>query len=223
MGGGFQAIDIILFAVLALFLIFKLGSVLGRRGEDEGHKADTLSIPDRNQTTNDNVVELQGRHTPTAEEIASMTPLEAGIAQIKIADPSFREKEFIKGARMAFEMILDAFAKGDVKLLKTLLDTTVFENFSGAIQEREKAGHELETTIVGIDESEIIRASLDKNLASVTVKIVTEQVNALKDAAGEIIEGDPANVVKVTDVWTFCRNTKSNNPNWLLVATGSEG
>jgi len=223
MGGGFQAIDIILFAVLALFLIFKLGSVLGRRGEDEGHKADTLSIPDRNQTTNDNVVELQGRHTPTAEEIASMTPLEAGIAQIKIADPSFREKEFIKGARMAFEMILDAFAKGDVKLLKTLLDTTVFENFSGAIQEREKAGHELETTIVGIDESEIVRASLDKNLASVTVKIVTEQVNALKDSAGEIIEGNPANVVKVTDVWTFCRNTKSNNPNWLLVATGSEG
>jgi predicted lipid-binding transport protein (Tim44 family) len=223
MGGGFQAIDIILFAVLALFLIFKLGSVLGRRGEDEGHKADTLSVPDRNSATNDNVVELQGRHTPTAEEIASMTPLEAGIAQIKIADPSFREKEFIKGARMAFEMILDAFAKGDVKLLKTLLDTTVFENFSGAIQEREKAGHELETTIVGIDESEIVRASLDKNLASVTVKIVTEQVNALKDAAGEIIEGDPANVVKVTDVWTFCRNTKSNSPNWLLVATGSEG
>ena len=223
MGGGFQAIDIILFAALALFLIFKLGSVLGRRGEDEGHKADTLSVSDRNPATNDNVVELQGRHTPTAEEIASMTPLEAGIAQIKIADPSFREKEFIKGARMAFEMILDAFAKGDVKLLKTLLDTTVFENFSGAIQEREKAGHELETTIVGIDESEIVRASLDKNLASVTVKIVTEQVNALKDAAGEIIEGDPANVVKVTDVWTFCRNTKSNNPNWLLVATGSEG
>ena len=223
MGDGFQAFDIILFAALALFLIFKLGSVLGRRGEDEGHKADTLSVSDRNPATNDNVVELQGRHTPTAEEIASMTPLEAGIAQIKIADPSFREKEFIKGARMAFEMILDAFAKGDVKLLKTLLDTTVFENFSGAIQEREKAGHELETTIVGIDESEIVRASLDKNLASVTVKIVTEQVNALKDSAGEIIEGNPANVVKVTDVWTFCRNTKSNNPNWLLVATGSEG
>lgn len=224
MGGGFQIIDIVLFAVLALFLIFKLGSVLGRRGDDEGHQPDpSFGASDREQASGDNVVAMQERQAPTPEEIASMDPLEAGIARIKAADPSFREKEFIKGARMAFEMILEAFAKGDAKALKALLETAVYENFAGAIKDREKAGHELETTIVGIDESEILKAELDENLARVTVKIVTEQVNALKDAAGEIVEGDPANVVKVTDVWTFCRNMKSRDPNWLLVATGGEG
>jgi predicted lipid-binding transport protein (Tim44 family) len=170
----------------------------------------------------DNVVAMPERSGPSPEELATMEPLEAGIALIKAADPSFREREFVKGARMAFEAVLEAFAKGDAKTLKSLLDNTVYENFAGAIREREKAGHELETTIVGIDESEIVTAEMDGSLANVTVKFVTEQVNDLKDANGEIVEGDPANVVRVTDVWTFCRNTKSPDPNWLLVATGSE-
>ncbi len=223
MGGGFQIIDIVLFAVLALFLIFKLGSVLGRRGGDEGHQTDPFGISNREPASGDSVVTMPERRGPTAEELASMDPLEAGIAQIKAVDPSFREKDFVKGARMAFEAILEAFAKGDARTLKSLLDNTVYENFAGAIQARAKAGHQLETTIVGIDESEIVKAEMDGNLARVTVKFVTEQVNALKDAAGEIVEGDPSNVVKVTDVWTFARNTKKADPNWLLVATGSEG
>jgi len=222
MGGGFQIIDIVLFAVLALFLIFKLGSVLGRRGEDEGRQTDPFGISNRESESSDNVVTMPERSRPSPEELALMDPLEAGIAQIKAADPAFREREFVKGARMAFEAVLEAFAKGNAKILKSLLDNTVYENFAGAIREREKAGLELETTIVGIEETEIVKAEMDESLASVTVKFVTEQVNALKDPAGEIVEGDPANVVRVTDVWTFCRNTASADPNWLLVATSSE-
>lgn len=222
MGGGFQIFDIVLFAVLALLLVFKLASVLGRRGEDEGRQADPFRISDRETVSDDNVVEMPERDGPSPEELAAMEPLEAGLALIKAADPSFRDREFIKGARMAFEAILEAFAKADAKTLKSLLDNTVYENFAGAIREREKAGHQLETTIVGIDESEIVMAEMNENLASITVKFVTEQVNDLKDANGEIVEGDPASVVRVTDVWTFSRNTKHPNPNWLLVATGSE-
>lgn len=223
MGGDFNIIEILLFAALALILIFKLGSVLGRRGEDEGPQTDPFGLSKPEPASTDNVVAMQERHAPTPEELASMDPLEAGIAQIKAADPSFREKEFVNGARAAFEAILEAFAKADTTTLKSLLDNTVYENFAGAIQERIKAGHELETTIVGIEESEIVKAELDGNLARVTAKFVTEQVNALKNAEGEIVEGDPANVVKVSDIWTFSRNTKSRNPNWLLVATGGEG
>lgn len=222
MGGGFQIFDIILFAVLALFLVIKLGSVLGRRGGDEGRRADPFGASKRESTSTDNVVALPERRGPTEEELASMDPLEAGIAMIKAADSTFRENEFIKGARKAFEAVLDAFAKGDTGTLKSLLDKTVYENFAGAIEERETAGHQLETTIVGIDESEIVKAEMNENLGCVTVKFVTEQVNALKDADGEIVDGDPANVVRVTDLWTFCRNTKSSDPNWLLVATGGE-
>lgn len=222
MGGGFQIFDIVLFAVLALLLVFKLASVLGRRGEDEGRQTDPFRISDRETVSDDNVVEMPERDGPSPEELAAMEPLEAGMALIKVADPSFRDREFIKGARMAFEAVLEAFAKGDAKTLKSLLDNTVYENFAGAIREREKAGHQLETTIVGIDESEIVMAEMNENLASITVKFVTEQVNDLKDANGEIVEGDPASVVRVTDVWTFSRNTKHPDPNWLLVATGSE-
>jgi predicted lipid-binding transport protein (Tim44 family) len=221
MGGGFQIFDIVLFAVLALFLIFKLGSVLGRRGEDEQQQADPFQISPREPSSPDNVVAMPERTGPTPEELALMDPLEAGIAQIKAADPSFRENEFAKGARSAFEMTLDAYAKADRKTLKSLLETSVYENFEGAIQQREQAGHMLETTIVGIEESEIVGAEMDGDIARVTVKFVTEQVNALKDASGEIVEGDPSNVVKVTDIWTFTRNTRSSDPNWLLVATGS--
>jgi predicted lipid-binding transport protein (Tim44 family) len=222
MGGGFQIIDIVLFAVLALFLIVKLGSVLGRRGEDESRQTDPFGISSRKTESDDNVVVMPERTGPSPEELSAMEPLEAGIMQIKAADPSFREREFIKGARMAFEAILEAFAKGDGGTLKSLLDATVYENFASAIREREKAGHELETTIVGIDESEIVKAEMDGNIASVTIKFVTEQVNAIKDANGEIVEGDPASVVRVSDVWTFCRNTASADPNWLVVATGGE-
>ena len=221
MGGGFQLFDIVLFAVLALFLIFKLGSVLGRRGEDERQQTDPFRVSPREQSSPDNVVTMPERTEPTEEELAMMDPLEAGIAQIKAADRSFRESEFVKGARMAFEMTLEAFARSDRKTLKSLLETSVYENFESAIKQREQAGHELETTIVGIEDSEIVAAEMDGDLARVTVKFVTEQVNALKNSAGEIVEGDPSAVVKVTDIWTFTRNTRSNDPNWLLVATGS--
>lgn len=222
MGGGFQLFDIVLFAVLALFLIFKLGSVLGRRGEDEQKQTDPFRISPRETSAPDNVVVMPERPTPTEEELAMMDPLEAGLAQIKAADRSFRESDFVKGARMAFEMTLEAFAKGERKTLKSLLDKAVYENFEGAMRQREQAGHELETTIVGIEESQIVGAKMDGDLARVTVKFVTEQVNALRNSAGEVIEGDPSAVVKVTDIWTFTRNTRSSNPNWLLVATGSE-
>lgn len=222
MGGSFQFFDIILFAALALILIFKLGSVLGRRGEDETRRTDPYRVSSPDAETKDNVVAMPDRPAPTPEELASMDPLEAGITQIKAADPSFRENEFVKGARAAFEAILNAFARADHATLKSLLDKDVYENFAAALDERTKAGHELETTIVGIEEAEIVKAELDGDLAQVTVRFATEQVNALKDAAGEIVEGDPSNVVRVTDVWTFCRNVRSSDPNWLLVATGGE-
>lgn len=222
MDGGFQIFDIVLFAVLALFLIYKLGSVLGRRGEDEQRRADPYSITRREPSSPDNVLQMPDHPAPTPEELAHMDPLEAGLAQIKAADRDFRENEFVKGARRAFEMTLEAFAKGERKTLKMLLDNAIYENFDAALKEREKAGHMLETTIVGIEESEIVGAEMDGDMARLTVKFVTEQVNALKNVDGEIVEGDPSAVVKVTDVWTFARNTRSGDPNWLLVATGSE-
>ena len=221
MGGGFQFFDIILFAILALFLIYRLGSVLGRRQDDQKHRTDPFGISETQESNGDNVVAMPDRAETPDEAIESMDPLEAGLARIKSVERGFREREFVKGARSAFEMVVEAFAKGDGKVLKSLLDGPVYENFAAAIREREKAGHTLETTLVGIDEAEIISAELQDRNAIVTVKFVTGQVNATRDASGEIVDGDPNNVVQVTDIWTFGRDTRSSDPNWLLIATGS--
>lgn len=223
MNGGFQFFDIILFAVLALFLIYRLGSVLGRRQDDQKHRTDPYSMSERKESKGDNVVAMPDRTESAADANDSMDPLEAGLTQIKTVDPSFREREFLKGARSAFEMVVDAFAKGNGKILKTLLDGPVYENFASAIREREKAGHTLETTLVGIDEADIVGAELQGRNAIVTVKFVTGQVNATRDASGDIVDGDPNNVVQVTDIWTFARDTRSSDPNWVLIATGSSG
>lgn len=222
MNGGFPFLDIVIYAAVALFLIYKLGTVLGRRGDDQRHGTDSVGLGKAPDAANEKVVTLPDRApAPSGPELDSMDPLEAGLARIKAADRSFREKEFVKGARAAFEMIVDAFAKGDARVLKSLLDDSVYENFAAAIREREKAGHTLETTLVGIDQSEITAAAMQGRRAAVTVRFVTEQVNVTRDADGEVVEGDPNKVVKVTDVWTFSRDLRSSDPNWVLVATGA--
>lgn len=214
MGGGFQYFDIILFAALALFLIYRLGAVLGRRGDDR-------RTGDKPASAADNIAAIPGPGGPKAADTDSMDSLEAGLTRIMAADRSFREKDFLKGARAAFEMIVDAFAKGDGKTLKSILDGPVYENFAAAIRAREKAGHTLESTLVGIEQSEIIAAEMQGGDATVTVKFVTEQINITRDADGEIVDGDPSQVVPVTDIWTFRRNTRSTDPNWVLIATAS--
>jgi len=224
MGGGLQFFDIILFAIVALALIFRLGSVLGRRQDDQKRRSDPFGVSEKQEPRDDNgdnVVAMHDSAEAPAEDYDSMDPLEAGLARIRAADPSFREREFQKGARGAFEMVVEAFAKGDGKTLKMLLDGPVYDNLASAIREREKAGQELETTLVGIDEAEIISAEMQGGNAIVTVKFVTGQVNATRDMDGEVVDGDPTNVVQVTDVWTFGRDTRSSNPNWALIATGS--
>ncbi len=224
MSGGFPFIDIVLFAALALFLVYRLSTVLGRRGDDNERRADQASTPsDSNEEDGDNVVELPGpgdRGVP-ADELESSDPLTAGLARVRKVDPSFQQSEFLKGAGQAFEMVVAAFAEGNGKVLKSLLDGPVYENFAAAIREREKAGHTLETTLVGIEKSEIIGADLQDRRAQITVKFISGQVNATTDADGEIVEGDASHVVQVTDIWTFQRDTRSSNPNWVLGATGN--
>ena len=154
------------------------------------------------------------------EEVAD-TPLAAALTQIKLADRAFDKDQFVAGARAAFEMIIGAFAAGDTKALRPLLANDVYDDFSGAIKQREDAKEVLETTLIGITKAEIIEAELRDKTAFVTIKFVSEQVNVTRDAEGRIVDGDPNHVAKVTDLWTFARNTRSRDPNWALVATSS--
>jgi len=166
----------------------------------------------------DNVVDLASARRPAPEPLPP-GPLGEGVAAIRAADPDFRLDSFLSGARMAFEMIVQAYADGDLKTLRPLLADSVYRPFANAIEERERKGETLVTELMGIRTVEATEARLNGTFAEVTVRFVSEQVNALKDAEGRIIEGDPTRVIDVVDVWTFQRDTRSRDPNWQLIAT----
>ncbi len=229
MGEG-QFFDIILFAMIAGFLVLRLRSVLGRRTGNERQRPDPFAKRDRKANAppatrpDDKVIELPdhtGKRRADAGEAASDDPLAGGLTQVRIADPSFEPAQFVDGAKAAFEMIVAAFAKGAVDALRPLLNDSVYADFSAAIAERKKAGHTLETTLVGITSVDILEARVDGRVAFVTVKFVTEQVNVTKDSSGAVVDGDATRSAPVTDIWTFARNTRARDPNWTLVETRS--
>ncbi len=224
MDNGFPFFDIILFAMVAGFLILRLRNVLGRRDGHEGGHHDLFRAERRADETPDNVIHIPGRDDPdatSADDESPQTPLAAGLIQIKDADPGFDGEGLLSGAQIAFEMILGAYASGDRKALKPLLNAEVFDNFSHSIQDREDQGHTLDETLVGIRSVEIVEAYMEGGEAYVTVKFISEQVTVTRDAEGNVVEGDPNVVSEVTDFWTFARDMRSRDPNWTLVATRS--
>ena len=225
MNDGFHALDIVFFAVVAVFLILRLRSVLGKRTGNEEPPRWTRTPKDDGDTA-DNVIDLTRARRPveaepvvTADVAATAGPLARGEAAIRARDPSFSNTGFLSGARMAFEMIVGAFAAGDKKALRPLLADQVYKPFCDAIDARARAGEELSTEIMGIKSAEIIEAIMVGTVAQVTVRFVSEQINVIKDLDGRIVEGDPSRIVPVTDEWTFSRDTRSKDPNWHLSAT----
>jgi predicted lipid-binding transport protein (Tim44 family) len=226
MDSGFAFFDIVFFAMVAAFLILRLRSVLGRRTGNENPERWTTRKPAPQARTDatDNVARLPerprtGGEAPPMLDLPANSPVEAGLTQISVADSGFDPRTFVDGARGAFEMIVGAYAQGDTATLRPLLADDVYENFAAAIRGRLEAKHTLETTLVGIKSADIVEARMDGRMALVTVKFVSEQINVTRDAAGTVVEGDPQQIATVTDVWTFARNTRSRDPNWLLVAT----
>lgn len=225
-------IDIIFFAMVAAFLVLRLRSVLGRRTGSEQRRPDPFhprpaDTGDKAGDKTGDVVALPDRSARSAGETAEMaagakgTPLEAGLTQIAVADPNFTPQGFLDGAKVAFEMIVQAFAKGDRKALRQLLNDAVFESFSAAIKAREDAKQSHQTTLVGVKSVDIIEARMEGRTALVTVKFVSEQINVTRDKDGRVTEGDPNHVAEITDIWTFARNTRAHDPNWTLVETRS--
>ena len=224
MGDGFHFLDIVLFAMVAAFLVLRLRSVLGKRTGHEQPRQDPISQRNQETEADGNVVELPNRQRETdpMADLDPDDPLTAGISEIREADGSFDPGGFANGARGAFEMIVQGFAEGDRDNLQMLLAEDVYENFEAAIDEREEAEETLESTIIGIKSADVIEAGMDGQNAMVTVKFVSEQVNVTRDSEDRIIDGDPNQVTEITDIWTFSRDTKSRDPNWKLVETRSQ-
>lgn len=214
MNGSF--IEIVIFAAIAVVVGMRLYQTLGKR---TGHEEPPRRRPAANGA-GDNVVALPER--PAKAPAAEATPsLSAGLTQVKLADPSFDRDQFLAGVRGAFEMIVTAFAKGDLTPVKELLAPAVLASFVKAVEGRAGQGRSHETTLVAIDEANVVEAAVEKRVARVTVRLVSRQVDVVRDASGEVIEGDSRHADRVVDLWTFERDTRSRDPNWLLVATRS--
>lgn len=213
--------DIVLFAMVAVFLVLRLRSVLGRRTGNEQRREQMMR---RAQPPADNVVALGNRTATPPLPLVAATPADAvatGLERIRAADPGFDPAPFLEGARIAFATIVGAFAAGDKARLRPLLSDDVFKPFAAAIDERSAARETLETRILGLKGVDIAEAALAGRTARVTVKFVSDQIHVLRAHDGSVVDGDPDHAIEKTDFWTFVRDTRSSNPNWVLVATAS--
>lgn len=240
--GEFLDVYSIIFLVLAVVILFKLRSVLGRRTGSERPPFDPYSQRQRDNDdatrergedsdTNDNVVSLPPRSEEDEERrkeaenrrLEKVAPagsaLNEALRAIISSDRSFDPRGFVDGAKAAYEMVVSAFAAGDRKTLKSLLSKEVYDGFVAAIADRESRKETVSSTFVGIDKAEIVEATLKDNIAQVTVRFRSKLISATRNEDGAIIEGDPNQVVDVTDIWTFSRDVTSRDPNWKLVAT----
>ncbi len=223
MSEGFAYIDILFFAMVAAFIALRLRSVLGRRTGQERRRTGGFG-PARANGAADNVVTLPERSSsPIEVEPAIADPadkgVKAGLAQIRLADQRFDLQKFLGGARAAFEMIVDAYAAGDKETLRPLLADDVFAGFERAIDQRKAAGHKFETQLTAVPTVEVIAAEMRGRDARITVRFKSEQINLLRDAQGKVLEGDPQTAEEVVDLWSFERDTTSQDPNWTLVET----
>jgi predicted lipid-binding transport protein (Tim44 family) len=225
----------LIFLALAVFVIWRLRSVLGTKTGHEQPpevvRRDPPQGPRPPVREGDNVVRLPG--SPPARDAAAVelapdrwkglaepgSETAAGLDEIVRNEPSFDARGFIEGAKMAYEMIVTTFAAGDKKALKGLLSREVFEGFEQAILDRERRGEKAETTFVSIDKAEIQAVDVKNRVAQVTIRFMSKLITATRDSSGAVVDGDPESVVDVTDVWTFARTLGSRDPNWLLVAT----
>ncbi len=193
MNHSFEYIDIILLAMIAGFIFLRLRGILGKK-------------------------------TGFEENISTSFPHDVAPKknEERINAKNFNEeakKEFLNGAKIAYETIITDFSKGDLKKIKSLLDIKIFDKFKNAIKERDSKGLTSDTTFVGISSAEIKNHEETNNMLEVTVDFVSEIISCVRDKEKKIISGDPEKIKKVHDTWKFSRDVRSSNPNWLLMET----
>jgi predicted lipid-binding transport protein (Tim44 family) len=203
--------------MIALFVGLRLYAVLGQR---TGHEQRPLTRPEAAPTAEAPVAKTD---TPAANPEPSGYAFEqgaaAGIRAIIAADPSFDVARFIEGAQAAYRMVLEAFWKGDREELAFLADAPVREAFEAAIAAREEAGHKLDNRLVAIERAAIEDARLKGREAEIEVRFDAFVAAVTRNAEGELVAGSMSDAVPTNDVWTFRRDLRSDNPNWLLVET----
>lgn len=224
----------VIFALVALFVAYKLRSVLGTRN-NQTRPPGSLLAPLRRAPepaspsiapTNPPGEALATLPAPphVADRWKTVAEPEAwsGLDAIAAADKGFAPQAFLSGARAAYDMVIHAFAAGDSETLRNLMAPDAFANFDAAIRARATAGHSMTTTVVSIDGATIAGAQLAGSNAQISVRFAGKLSSVTRDMGGAVVDGSPTEVVDQVDLWTFVRDIRSRDPNWRLTETQSE-
>ncbi|MEM8958200.1 MAG: Tim44/TimA family putative adaptor protein [Pseudomonadota bacterium] len=216
-------IQLLVLAGVAVFLILRLRNVLGTR---EGFEKPPVAMPGQNDSSSkprpDFEVIEGGPDRDITDHVEEDSAAAEALAAMKATDPDFAVGPFLEGARGAYEMILMAFESGDLEAVIPFLSNDVYDSFQEVIDLREQQKLTVEARFVGVRELTLTDATYDADTTEgdVTVRFVGELTSVVKNANGEIVEGNPNEIKRQRDVWTFSREMASDNPNWKLVATG---
>ena len=211
-------IQLLVLAGIALFLILRLRSVLGTR---EGFEKPPVPRQVGERRSGFEVIE-GGPDEDITDHVEDGSESAKALAALKMAEPGFNVSEFLGGAKGAYEMILMAFENGDLSEIEDFISQDIHDAFVDVIGAREDQGLKIEANFVGVRETALKEATFDRNTneAEISVKFVGEMTSVVKDAEGNVVEGDPNSIKRQRDVWTFARTAGSDSPNWTLVATG---
>jgi len=224
-------IDILIFAVIAAFLIYKLNAALGTRNGSERQRP--------NPFANDPAAPrspLPAAPLPVAAQPVHALPdsvreqlldaknnadgrIDHGLGEIAASDAYFDLNTFLQGARYAFEMIVTAYARGDLDTLKPLLTPKLYGDFSAGVRTRTANGHVTELKIERIKAARVTEAHMGGTIAYITVDFEVDEMSVTRDAAGQVVDGSADHITTIRDIWTFMRDTRSHDPNWILIET----
>jgi predicted lipid-binding transport protein (Tim44 family) len=214
---------IVIFALVALFIGLRLYAVLGER---TGHEQQPILKPADPEAARVGQPPQQPRREASAltedGDLAYLPMAGPGVRALLAADPSFDVARFLEGASAAYRQILEAFWKGDMESVRPFVDKNVFDAFAGAVEQRAKDGLTIDNRLIAIEPPAIVEAEVDKGAAELTVRFEADIAAVTRNAEGEVIAGSMTDAVQTRDRWTFRRDVRSADPNWLLVETDEE-
>ena len=217
-----SAVEIVILAMIAAFLGLRLYSVLGRRAEHEEEPIQGRIEPkaDAPRAVLPGAGDRAAPQPAQRAMVPGVTPaIERGLREIAAADRKFDLLAFVEGSKSAYEMVLEAFWRGDKDELGQLCDRDVFEGFAAAIDTRVKAGETLENKLIRIEDATVVAASFAAPMARIAVRFTADVAAVTRDKAGTMIAGSLDDAIEVRDLWTFSRNVASADPDWLLDET----
>ena len=207
--------ELFVIMIIAAALIYKFYMTLGERRGYEGPSSINAVF-----TAATEAVDMDKPEVAEQERLSVPESLKESYEQIRVVDPRFSLTGFLNGAAQAFEMVLQAYAQGDREMLKPLLSDKVYADFDAALVERDKKQQKLSTTLVKLNPITLEDMSSAQTVMDITLKFTSEQTNIVYDKDNKIVEGSANQIEEVIDVWTFRRDARSSNPNWVLVETG---